>query len=122
MTETAKKAAQNVYLSIQQKSFHNLLKRELVLNFGYSDRVKVADLLVDRMIELMQQYHPDRSRLGPHQLVWVGVSKDDPPAYGKTIADTQQQQMVLDLWTDGEIDQLAEGQVTPTDLLPDRVA
>jgi hypothetical protein len=68
-----------------------------VLNFGYDNKLTIADVLAAKMLELFEQYAPDREKLQPQQIVWLAIDASDPPAYGKTLADTQQRTVILDL-------------------------
>ena len=122
MTDRAKRLLhKSIFGVFQQKSLFNLLRRELVLNFGYDNKLAIADVLAQRMLELFEEYAPDREKLQPQQLVWLTVDASDPPAYGKTPADTGQRSIILDLWTRDEIEQLADGAKAKA-LLPQRVA
>ena len=111
----------NIYSSIQQKSLKNVIKRELVLNFGYDNKLSVANLLADTLLRLVDEYAPEEKRLRPMQFLWASVDRYDPPGHGKTIAETSQKTTVFDLWTPEEIDSLSNG-VPPSDLLPQRIA
>lgn len=122
MSNVAKRLlAKGIYGTFQQKSLENMIRRELVLNFGYDNKLAIADVLAKRVLELVDEFAPDRERVRPLQAVWVAVDRYESPAYGKTLADTQQRPVILDLWTREEIDELAGGR-NPTSLLPARVA
>jgi len=122
MTDKARRLlSKSIFGVFQQKSLFNLLRRELVLNFGYDNKLAIAQVLAQRMLELFQEYAPERERLQPLQLLWLAVAASDPPGYGKTLADTQQLTVALELWSGEEIDQLAQG-ARPRALLPQRVA
>jgi hypothetical protein len=105
----------------QQKTLHNLLKRELVLNFGFDNKLKIADVLVDSFLEIIETYGKDKQKLHPHQIVWPAVAKDDFPSYGKTMAETKYISVVLTLWTPEELEQLANG-CNPKSLYSQRIA
>jgi hypothetical protein len=111
----------SIFSVFQQKSLFNVLRRELVLNFGYDNKLTIADVLAQRMLELFEDYAPDREKVQPQQIVWLTVDASDPPGYGKTLADTQQRSVILDLWTREEIEELAN-RTKPKALLPQRVA
>lgn len=122
MTDKAKRLLyKSIFGVFQQKSLFNVLRRELVLNFGYDNKLAIADVLAQRMLELFEEYAPDRDKVQPQQVVWLTVDASDPPGYGKTLADTQQRSVILDLWTKEEIEGLAGG-ARPKALLPQRVA
>jgi hypothetical protein len=114
-------AAKSVYSSIQQKSLEAMIKRELVLNFGYSDSLKVAEVLAQTMIRIFESYAPERERIQPFQVLWVGIDRYDPPGQGKHIEATSQRTVVLTLWNDSELEALACGS-RARDLLPSRIA
>lgn len=114
-------AAKSIYGSIQQKSLEAMIKRELVLNYGYSDKLKIAEVLAQTMIKIFEDYAPERERLKPFQTLWVGIDRYDPPGQGKRIEDTAQRTVVLTLWEQPELETLASGQ-PPRELLPGRIA
>jgi DNA-binding CsgD family transcriptional regulator len=111
----------SIFGVFQQKSLFNVVRRELVLNFGYDNKLAIADVLAQRMLELFEEYAPDREKVQPQQVIWLAVDASDPPGYGKTLADTRQRSVILDLWAKEEIEELANG-ARPKALLPQRVA
>jgi hypothetical protein len=122
MTDKAKRLLhKSIFGVFQQKSLFNVLRRELVLNFGYDNKLAIADVLAQRMLELFEEYAPDREKVQPQQIVWLAVDASDPPGYGKTLADTQQRTVILDLWSKEDIEELANGAKRQA-LLPQRVA
>lgn len=122
MTDKTKRLpSKSIFGVFQQKSLFNILRRELVLNFGYDNKLAIADVLAERMLNLFEEYAPDRERLQPQQIVWLAVDASDPPACGKTLANTQQRTVILDLWDKEEIKNLANG-TRPKALLSQRAA
>ena len=113
--------AKSMYSSVQQKSLESMIKRELVLNYGYDNKLAIAESLASRIMELFTDYAPDKDTVQPFQALWVAVDQYDPPAHGKTIAQTAQKTIIVDLWTHNELEQLAQG-TKPSALLPQRVA
>lgn len=111
----------SIYSTVQQKSLENMIKRELVLNYGYDNKLAIAESLSGRVMQLLEDYAPDKDRIKPFQILWVGIDQYDLPGHGKTLAQTAQRVVVLDLWTKEELDQLANGK-NPSSLLPQRVA
>lgn len=123
-TESAQQrrsAAKSIYGSIQQKSLEAMIKRELVLNYGYSDKLKIAEVLAQTMVKIFDDYAPEREQLKPFQILWVGIDRYDPPGQGKRIEDTAQRTVVLTLWEPSELEALASGR-PPRELLPGRIA
>jgi len=120
-TPATRTMAKSIYGPSQQKTLHNLLKRELVLNFGFENKLKIADVLIDSLLEIVDTYGKEKQKIQPYQTVWPAVAKDDFPGYGKTMADTQYMPVVLTLWTPDELEQLANGH-SPRSLAPQRIA
>ena len=121
MTSKMSSTAKKLYRGVQQKSLENLLKRELVFNFGYDNKLAIAEVLVEKIMEIIAVYAPDRESIRPLQALWMAVDKEDTPSRGKTVADQKNRTVVVDLWTREEIDKLAGGE-SMMDLLPGRVA
>lgn len=121
MTSKMSGVAKKLYRGMQQKSLENLLKRELVFNFGYDNKLAIAEVLVEKIMEILTVYAPDRETVRPLQAIWMAVDKEDAPSRGKTVADQKNRTVVVDLWTREEIDKLASGE-NMMDLLPGRVA
>jgi hypothetical protein len=113
--------AKSMYSAIQQKSLENMIKRELVLNYGYDNKVAIAESLAARIMQLFDDYAPAKEKVKPFQMLWVAVDQYDLPGHGKTLAQTAQKTIVIDLWTKEELDQLANG-AKVTSLLPQRIA
>ncbi len=114
-------AAKSIYGSIQQKSLEAMLKRELVINYGYSDKLKIAEVLAQTMVNIFEDYAPEKDRLKPFQILWVGIDRYDPPGQGKRIEDTAQRTIVLTLWEPSDLESLGSGR-PPRELLPGRIA
>ncbi len=120
-TPISRSAAKAIYGPSQEKTLQNLLKRELVLNFGFENKLKIADVLIESFLEIIEQYGRAKDILKPHQLLWPAVDKEDFPGYGKSMDKIKHRVIILTLWTSEEIEKLAEG-LPLKDLLKNRVA
>ncbi len=120
-TPVSRSLAKALYGPSQEKTLHNLLKRELVLNFGFENKLKIADVLIESILEIIENYGQSQERLLPHQILWTAVDKDDFPGYGKSMDKIKHKSIVLTLWTASELDKLAEG-VPSRSLFKDRIA
>lgn len=105
----------------EQKTLHNVLRRELVFNFGYEDKLAIADLLVERMLELVKQYSPDPAGLSPGQIVWLAVDVNAPPTHNRTLAVTDMVPVILTLVHPDDLKRRKDGQLW-ADIFPDIVA
>ena len=117
----ARSRAKALYGPSQKKTLHNLLKRELLFNFGYEDKGKIADVLINSFLEIIAQFGQDKQKVQPYQIVWPAVDKDDYPGYGKTMDKTKYTPVVLTLWTTEELELLTQGQ-DPKTLNAQRIA
>jgi len=121
MKSGASKIAKSIYRGVQQRSLENLLKRELVFNFGYDNKLAIAEVLVQKIVEILDLYAPEKETVRPLQAVWMAVDREETPSRGKTAADQEHRTVVVDLWEREEIDRLVGG-ANRLDLLPGRVA
>lgn len=101
-----------VYASVQKKSLRNMILRELVLNFGYSDKLKIAEVLADTMTGLFESYVRDRDKMEPYDLLWLGVDRSERPSHGKRMEDTLQGVVRVRLWREDELKALADGELS----------
>lgn len=120
-TATSRSTAKAIYGPSQEKTLQNLLKRELVLNFGFENKLKIADVLIESFLEIVEQYGCCRDSLKPHQILWPAVDKEDFPGYGKSMGKIKHRTVILTLWTSEEIEKLAEGHPSKK-LLKNRIA
>ena len=121
LTAITRSQAKALYGPSQAKTLHNHLKRELILNFGFEHKLKIADVLIESFLEIINHYGKDKQQLQPYQIVWPAVAKDDFPGYGKTMEKTKYFPVVLTLWTPEELELLAQGH-DPKSLHPQRIA
>ena len=63
----------SVYGPLSQKTLHNVLKRELMEQFGFESMGLIADALIRRFLELLDAYSPERVRLVPGQMLWYAI-------------------------------------------------
>ncbi len=105
----------------EQKTLHNILRRELLFNFGYEDKVAIADLLVERFLTLVKEYSPDSVGLEPGQIAWLAVDVNAPPTRGRTMALTQMRSVILTLVHPDDLRRRKEGEKW-RDIFPDVVA
>ena len=65
------------YGPLAQKTLHNVLKRELVEQFGFENMGLIADGLIHRFLEILDDFDPQRRTLLPGQVLWLAVSRHD---------------------------------------------
>jgi len=88
-----------------RKTFRSALCHLLQTEFPGVFGPSVTQLFAQRVEDLFDRFHPDRSRLRVGQVLWAAVAADDPPARNKRIEDTRLVPIVLDLVTAQDIDE-----------------
>jgi hypothetical protein len=105
----------------EQKTLHNILKRELLFNFGYEDKIAIADLLVERLLALVKEYSPDPAGLQPGQIYWLAVDVNAPPIRNRTLEVTEMRPVILTLVHPDDLRRRKQGERWH-DIFPDVVA
>jgi hypothetical protein len=94
----------HTYDASDRKTFRSALCHLLQTEFPGVFGPAVTQLFAQRVEQLFEQFHPDRSRLKVGQVLWAAVATDDPPARNKRIEDTRLVPVILDLVTSQDID------------------
>ena len=63
------------YGPLAQKTLHSVLKRELVEQFGFENMGLIADGLIHRFVEILEDFDPKRRVMLPGQVLWLAVSR-----------------------------------------------
>ena len=121
MSDRGEKHRRELYGGAAQKSIQNVLKRELLENFGFSDKLAIADLLVNRFIDIYETYAPGREAVKPGQMVWLGIDANDLPARNKTLDRYKLKPIVLTVTCYDDLIEARNGK-HPRALLPDIIA
>lgn len=112
----------DVYGPLSQKTLHNVLKRELLEQFGFENMGLIADALIKRFLEILDEFSPKRVRLLPGQILWLAVSAREKCGYGKPMARTKLVPVVLTLVSSDDLQQMAEERVSMKELYPRVIA
>lgn len=98
-----------VYGPLSQKTLRSALKRELLTNFGFENMTLIADLLIDRFLNIVDEFSVDAGRLQPYQTMVIGVDRREKYGYGTRIANLKLKPAIVSLFTPEELLELAEG-------------
>jgi len=109
-----------VYGPLCQQTLEAVLKRELLTNFGFENMGAVADVLIQRFLEIIATYAPTDQHLRPYQTLVLAVDKHEQFGYGKSMETCQLVPVIVTLITPEELQEVAQGARFP-DLRP-RVA
>ena len=102
-----------VYGPLTQKTLHSALKRELMTNFGFENMALIADLLIERLLALVNEFTVTPGRLQPYQTMVIGIDKREKFGYGIPISNAKLKSAIVSLITPEEILALAEGTPLP---------
>lgn len=110
------------YGPLAQKTLHNVLKRELMDQFGFENMGLIADGLIRRFLELLHDYSPDRVRLLPGQMLWLAVARNEKTGYGKSMLRSKLVPVVLTVLSSEDLEAMANDRKTLRELRPKVVA
>ena len=92
-----KTISKQVYGPLQQKTLKNELIRNMIENYGYDTKPKIAQAIVDDFISIYEAGHVKKDRLSAGQIIWPAVRKEEKHGNGKTLAKTAQKTVMLSL-------------------------
>lgn len=89
--------AEIVYGPLQHKSFAAALEAFLAVQCPQLGGPLLRKPLVAKIVEMVDAFHPEASRVHQGQLQWVTVRKDCPPSRARRIRDCQLTAVTLDV-------------------------
>lgn len=89
---------------MKAKSLRNQLSRTIRQNFPHIGGVRMTDLCADMILEFLERHLRSRDSMHHGQLLWLGFDIDDPPSRNKTSENVRLVPLVLDVWTDEDLD------------------
>lgn len=90
------------------KTLQNALSQRIGQEFPRIGGPRILAACAQMVLEVIEQYMRPRDHLQHGQILWIGVSVEDPPARNKTIANTRLIPVILDLCTKKDIDSILE--------------
>lgn len=101
---------QETFSPLRDKTLNNVLRQLFVQEFGYDKKVVFAEVMIERILETIDAFVRPASQLQPGQLLWMAVAYDGRKHAMKAMKQIPQVPVVLDLVTDKELQELAEGE------------
>lgn len=111
-----------VYGPLAQKTLHNVLKRELMEQFGFENMGLIADGLIRRFLEIVDEYSPERIRLLPGQMLWLAVARGEKVGYGKSMLMSKLVPVVVTVVSPEDLEAMADERKSLKELRPEVVA
>ncbi len=109
----------DVYGPLSQKTLHNVLKRELLEQFGFENMGLIADALIKRFLEILDAFSPKKVCLLPGQVLWLAVDVHEKCGYGKPMFRSKLVPVILTLVSSADLQRMAEERVTMKELYPE---
>lgn len=91
------------FSSLQDKTLKNALAHRIGTEFPRLGGPRILHLCADMVLEVIETHMRATEHLTHGQILWMGVSVDDPPAEGKRIRDTRLVPVVMTLSTPGDV-------------------
>ena len=98
---------------LQDKTLANMLCHLFVTEFGYQNKVLFAEAMIQRILETIDAFVKPRSALKPGQMVWMAVIHDGHKHTLKSMKETPQVPVILDLVSADDLQALANGTSFP---------
>ena len=105
------------YSPMRQKTLRNALAQRLRREFPRFGGDRILNLCAEMILEVVESHVRPLAAVRHGQVVWMAVSRDDPPARGKRITHTDLVPVVLNLSTGEDIDAVIERQPPQARLL-----
>jgi hypothetical protein len=97
------------YGPLTQQTLHAVLKRELLTNFGFENMAVVADVLIQRILAIIEEYAPFQKRLRPYQTLVLAVDKNQKFGYGTRMEHCRLVPVIVTVITPQELQAVADG-------------
>jgi len=111
-----------IYGPLSQKTLPNILKRELMEQFGFENMGLIADVLIARLLQLVHEYSPENKKLLPGQALWLAVAADEKAGPGKPMCLTRLVPVILTIVDPAELESMAMERRSHIELRPASVA
>lgn len=96
------------YGPLKDKTLRNALSHRMGQEFPRLGGPRILGLCADMVMEVISEHVKPRESLCHGQVLWMGVSIDDPPSHRKRIADTDLVALVLDLCVNDDIEAIVK--------------
>jgi DNA-binding CsgD family transcriptional regulator len=91
------------FAPLQDKTLKNALAHRIGKEFPRIGGPRILQLCAEMVLEVVKDHIRPKDHVTHGQVLWMGISVDDPPAYKKKIANTDLIPLVLDITTAEDI-------------------
>jgi len=99
----------DIYASVEQKTFDNIVKEFIKENFGFMMGELAINQFVKELMKLYETYYPAKTNLKMGQMLWYAIDVNERPSYGKKISNTKLVPVVLTIFSQEDIKSFQEG-------------
>ena len=101
---------ERTYSPLRDKTLNSVLCHQFVTEFGFENKVPIADVMIERILDTIESFLQPYCFLRPGQLVWTAVQNDGRKHTFRSMKQTPQVPVILDLVTDEDLQALADGE------------
>jgi hypothetical protein len=102
---------------LRAKTLRNALAHRIVKEFPRIGGPRICQLCADMILEVIDKHMRPKDHLQHGQMLWMAVSRDDPPGHRQTIADTDLVPVLLDVSTPEDVQSRIDRLPVPQRLL-----
>lgn len=100
---------ERTYSPLRDKTLNSVLCHQFVTEFGFENKVPIAEVMIKRILDTIETFVRPHSLLKPGQLLWMAVQHDGRKHTFRSMKETPQVPVILDLVTDDDLHALANG-------------
>jgi hypothetical protein len=100
---------ERTYSPLRDKTLNSILCHQFVTEFGFENKIPIAEVMIERILDTIESFVRPHSLLKPGQLLWMAVRHDGRKHTFRSMKETPQVPVILDLVSDDDLQALASG-------------
>lgn len=109
MKRVNRQLTKSVYGPLQDKTLKNVLIKHLIDYYGYDNKLRIAETMVEDILDIMDEFIPKQQRIKPGQLLWYAVDVNDKHTHGKKMREARLKPVILTLISKDDLRDYANG-------------
>ena len=101
---------ERTYSPLRDKTLNSVLCHQFVTEFGFENKVPIAEVMIERILNTIETFLQPHTLLKPGQMLWMAVQNDGRKHTFRSMKQTPQVPVTLDLVTDDDLQALAGGE------------